>query len=318
MVCAENFRMIDSPVYIFSMGEVLVKALYLSVDPYMRGRMNDAKSYIPQFELGKPLKGRVIGEVVETKSLLFEKGDLVTGMLDWAEYSIANENQIEKIDSNINPITLVLHELGMTGLTAYIGLLKIGELKPGETIVVSSAGGAVGMLVGQIAKIYNCKIIGITGSEKKKGYLQKELKFDHVINYNQTENLASEIQNLCSEGIDLYFDNVGGTISDVIYSNMNFHGRIVLCGQISQYNNTEVELAPRLYPYFLTRSIKLQGFIVGDYKAYFSEARTNILTWLNANKIVHKEYIVNGLENAPNGLIGLFNGENIGKTLVKI
>lgn len=317
MVSEDNFRMIDLHVKDLSIGEVLIKMLYLSVDPYMRGRMNDTKSYITPFELGKPLKGRVIGEVVDTKSALFEKGDKITGMLDWADYSIANESEIEKIDETIKPITSILHVLGMTGMTAYVGLLKIGDPKFGETIVVSSAGGAVGMLVGQIGKIFGCKIIGITGSENKVEYLRRDLKFDYVINYKQTENLDELIQRLCPEGVDIYFDNVGGPISDSIYSQMNFHGRIVLCGQISQYNNAEIEFGPRHYSHFLTRSVKLQGFIVGDYKEHFSEARTNLLKWLNEDKIVQKEYFVHGLENAPKGLIGLFNGKNFGKTLIK-
>ncbi|WP_096200106.1 NADP-dependent oxidoreductase [Bacillus sp. FJAT-45350] len=317
MIQLQNFEITNTVITSIQKEQVLVKSLYLSIDPYMRGRMNNEKSYIAPFNIGEPLKGRVIGEVVKSNLQTFKVGDLVTGMLDWADYTLANEEELKKLEDDIQPITTHLHILGMPGLTAYFGLTKIGKPRKNETFVVSGAGGAVGMIVGQLAKLYGCKVVGITGSEYKKRYLKEVLHFDHVINY-KIDNLKKELKKVSPDGVDIYFDNVGGEISDVVCLQMNFHGRVVLCGQISQYNNGTIEFGPRLFPYFLTRSIKLGAFILRDYNSEFVTAKRELLEWFNEGKLLHKEHLIEGLENAPNALIGLFQGDNIGKMLVSV
>lgn len=318
MVNEDDFQFRDIGINNLDDGEVLIQNLYLSVDPYMRGRMNEDKSYIEPFKIHQPINGRVIGEIVKSNSTRFQKGDKVFGILDWAEYVVTNDRVIDKIDEDVNSLLSYFHILGMPGLTAYLGLTKIGEPKRGETIIVSGAGGAVGMIVGQLAKIFGCKVVGITGSNEKKKYLINHLKFDNVINYRETKNLKEKLREVCPTGVDIYFDNVGGYISDEVYLQMNFYGRIVLCGQISQYNNTELEFGKRVFPHFLTRSVKLQGFILKDFKQNFEEASNELRDLYNKDKLQHKEHIYVGLENTPKAIIGLFNGENLGKSVVKV
>jgi len=299
-------------------GEVVVQANFLSVDPYMRGRMKEEKSYAKPFELGKPLLGKVIGEVVKSKNANFVVGDYVEGLLDWADYSITDGSNIKKIDPEIQPKTAVSHILGMPGLTAYFGLLDIGKPKPGETVVVSGAAGAVGSIVGQIAKLKNCKVVGIAGNDDKIAYLKNELGFDEVINYRTTSNIKQALERVCPQGIDVYFDNVGGEISDGALSLLNFHARVPLCGQIALYNMETIETGPRILPHLLTRSVLLKGFIVRDYEERYEEGLKNLFMWYKEGKLKYRENIVEGLENAPDAFLGLFRGDNIGKQLVKV
>lgn len=297
--------------------EVLLEGLYYSVDPYMRGRMNDSKSYVAPFETGKPLSGGVVAKVIESKSENFKIGDTILGNLPWQQKIIAAEKDIQKIDDTIAPPSYYLGILGMTGLTAYFGLMHIGKPKAGETVVVSGAAGAVGMVVGQIAKIHGCHVVGIAGSDEKIKMLKEEAGFDNAVNYKTTKDMKKAIANACPNGVDIYYDNVGGDISDAVIMNLNFQARVVLCGQISLYNSTEVPMGPRLQPMLLTKSVLMQGFIVGDFQSEFPEGTHHLVKWVNEGKLKFKETVINGFEKLPQALLGLFQGENTGKMIVK-
>lgn len=298
-------------------GEVLVRGLYYSVDPYMRGRMNDVKSYSPPYQVNAPITGGVVGEIEETRSEAFKKGDLITGMLPWATEFLAPAKAIKKIDTSIAPPSYYLGILGMPGLTAYFGLLEIGKPKTGEMVVISGAAGAVGVVAGQIAKLKGCKVVGITGSDDKIKMLKEEFNFDDVINYKTTPNINEAIKKVCPGGVDIYFDNVGGEISDAVISNINFHARIVLCGQISLYNVTERPVGPRLQPMLLTRSALMQGFIVSDFQSNFSDGMQQLSQWVKEGKLKYEETIINGFDQLPQAFLNLFSGANKGKMIVK-
>ena len=313
----ENFKREEIELPEIKDDEVLLKGMYYSVDPYMRGRMNDTKSYVPPFETGKPLSGGVVAEVIASKSEKFQVGDSVTGNLPWKRKMIAAEKDIRKIDSTLAPESYYLGILGMTGLTSYFGLMYIGKPKAGETVVVSGAAGAVGLVVGQIAKIQGCRVIGIAGTDEKINMLKEEFGFDDAINYKTTTDMKKAIAKACPKGVDVYFDNVGGDISDAIMMNVNFQARVVICGQIALYNSTEIPVGPRLQPILLTRSVLMQGFIVGDFQSDFPEGIQHLMSWVNEGKIKFKETVVHGFENLPQALLGLFKGVNTGKMIVK-
>nr|WP_156142431.1 NADP-dependent oxidoreductase [Rossellomorea aquimaris] len=311
-----NFKEIEVPKP--SKGQVLVKTLYLSVDPYMRGRMSDAKSYVEPFQLNEALAGGAVGEVVESESGHFQKGDFVVGMLPWQEYSLADEKQVRSIDPNVAPISTHLSILGMTGLTAYFGLLDIGQPKEGETVVVSGAAGAVGSVVGQIAKIKGARVVGIAGSDEKVSYLTNTLGFDEGINYKTTDNIYATLKEACPNGIDVYFENVGGEIGDAALSLLNKHARVPVCGAISSYNKTDRDLGPRVQTRLIKSSALMKGFVVNDYNDRFKEGATELGQWLSQGKLQYEETITEGLENVTEAFLGLFQGKNIGKQLVKI
>lgn len=313
----ENFKMEDVTLPPVGDGEVLLEGLFYSVDPYMRGRMNDAKSYATPFETGKPISGGVVAKVIESKSGNFKSGDIITGNLPWRKKIIAAEKNISKIDTAIAPPSNYLGILGMTGLTAYFGLMHIGKPKAGETVVVSGAAGAVGTVVGQIAAIQGCYVVGIAGSDEKIKMLKEEFGYDDAINYKTTPDMKKAIATACPKGVDIYFDNVGGEISDAVISNINFHARIPLCGQISLYNSTETPMGPRLQPILLTRSVLMQGFIVGNFQAEFPEGIKQLATWVKEGKLKSTETIEHGFEKLPEAFLGLFKGENTGKMIVK-
>jgi NADPH-dependent curcumin reductase CurA len=298
-------------------GEVLIKGSFYSVDPYMRGRMNDAKSYVPPFQVGAPIEGFVIGEIKESKSDDFKKGDIVKGNLPWATETVVASKAIKKIDTNLAPASYYLGILGMPGLTAYFGITDIGKPKQGDTLVISGAAGAVGIVAGQIAKLKGCKVVGIAGSDDKIKMLKEEFNFDEGINYKTTPNINEAIKKACPNGVDIYFDNVGGEISDAVISNINFHARIILCGQISLYNATEIPVGPRLQPILLTRSVLMQGFIVSNYQNNFSEGIQQLSQWVKEGKLKYKETIIDGFDKLPEALLGLFSGSNKGKMVVK-
>ncbi|NIJ52597.1 NADP-dependent oxidoreductase [Dyadobacter arcticus] len=312
----ENFRFENIDLPEINEGEVLLQGLYYSVDPYMRGRMNKAKSYVPPFQLNEPFTGGVIARIVETKSDSFTIGNYVLGSLPWRENCIANQKDIHQIDATVAPASYYLGVLGMTGLTAYIGLIHIGKPKSGETVVVSAAAGAVGLVVGQIAKIHGCRVVGITGSDKKAELLREEYGFDQSINYKTAPDLEKAIAQACPDGVDIYFDNVGGDISDAVISHMNFHSRIPLCGQIALYNNSTNVSGPRLQPRLLTRSILMQGFMVNDNQGLFPEATECLSQWVKEGKLKFTETVIHGFDQLPAALLGLFDGENVGKMLV--
>jgi NADPH:quinone reductase len=313
-----NFRTETITLSEIKKGEVLLKPSYFSVDPYMRGRMNDAKSYTEPFHIDKAIYGGVTATVLESKSDYFKIGDIVVGMLPWQEQSVATENGLRKIDVKIAPESYYLGVLGMTGLTAYFGLIHICKPKKGETVVVSGAAGAVGVVVGQIAKIQGCRVIGITGSDEKGALLKEKFGFDEVMNYKSTKDLQKDITKFCSNGVDIYYDNVGGEISDAVIANINFNARIALCGQISLYNSTEIPVGPRIQPILLTRSVLMQGFIVGNYSDSFPQGMEHLSNWVKDGKLKFTETIENGFDNLPKAFIGLFSGDNIGKMIVKV
>jgi hypothetical protein len=299
-------------------GEILLKTTYVSVDPYLRGRMNDTKSYIPSFELNMAIQSGIIAEVVESKNEGFTKGDFVSANLDWKEYQISDGKYLQKVDDSAAKLSSYLGILGMTGLTAYLGLTEIGLPKAGETLVVSGAGGAVGSVVGQIGKLFGCKVVGITGSDEKVTLLKSKFSFDEAINYKTTPDLKEAVKNACPKGVDIYFDNVGGEISDAVLANINKYARLPVCGAISLYNETKVPLGPRLQPLILTKSATMRGFIIGDFSEKFPAATKQLTSWLGDKKLTYSETIVEGFENIPQAFLDLFEGKNQGKMIVKI
>ena len=314
---ADNFKIVDAATPTPKDGEVLVRALYLSVDPYMRGRMSDRKSYVPPFELNETMGGSVVGQVVESKFDGLKKGDIVWGQLLWQKFAVAPGKTLLKIDSDRAPISTALGVLGITGLTAYFGLLKITEPKEGETVVVSGAAGAVGSVVGQLAKIKGCRVVGIAGEDEKCAYLRDELGFDATINY-KTDDVAASLAKACPDGVDIYFDNVGGEISDAVLRLINHGARISICGQISMYNLEKPDEGMRPQPILLTNSARMQGFIVSDFGSDFAEGREQLTQWFSAGKLKYAENIVEGFEKTPDAFLGLFEGDNTGKQLVKV
>ena len=317
LLTLKNFRFEEVDLPEIKEGEMLLKGMFYSVDPYMRGRMNDAKSYAAPFPLDQPIMGAVVASVSESKSDMFKTGDVVVGSLPWRETFIASEKDLRKVDvSTIRP-SYYLGILGMPGLTAYFGLMRIGKPKEGETVVISGAAGAVGVVVGQIAKIHGCHVVGIAGTDEKVKVLKKEFGFDEVINYNTTNDINKSIADACPKGVDVYFDNVGGEISDAVINNINFHARIALCGQISSYNAIGVPTGPRIQPMLLTRSVLMQGFIVGNYQHLFLEGTQQLAKWVKEGKLKYTETVEHGFDKLPSALIGLFTGENTGKMVVE-
>ncbi|HEY5470133.1 MAG TPA: NADP-dependent oxidoreductase [Bacteroidales bacterium] len=315
---SENFRIEYKELPELKDNEVLLKSWYISVDPYMRGRMRDAKSYSAPFEVDKPIYGSIVAKVVESRSSGFQIGDTVFGSLPWATHSIGIAENLRKVDPVIVPPGYYLGVLGMPGLTAYFGITDIGKPKKGDTVVISGAAGAVGIVAGQIAKLLGARVIGITGSDEKCKLLLGEFGFDEAINYKTTKTLRKTLEDICPKGVDVYYDNVGGEISDAVIANLNFHARIALCGQISQYNNTRIQMAPSILPMLLTRSVMVQGFIVSNYSARFSEAFEHLTKWVHEGTLKYKETIIKGFDKLPEAFVGLFSGENKGKMLVEI
>ncbi|MFC6269609.1 NADP-dependent oxidoreductase [Frigoriflavimonas asaccharolytica] len=299
-------------------GEVLLKTKFVSVDPYLRGRMSDAKSYVPPFELQKAMSSGVVAEVTESKNDQFKVGDFVSGSLEWKELQSVNPEHLTKVDDQIAPLSNYLGILGMTGLTAYLGLTEIGKPQKGETILVSGAAGAVGSVVGQIGKILGCRVVGIAGTDEKVEFLKSEFGYDDAINYNTTENMTKAIAEACPNGVDVYYDNVGGDISDAAHTNINRFGRVIVCGAISTYNETEVPTGPRVEGFLIKKSVLMQGFIVSNYAEKFPEAVKQLAQWLAEGKLKSSETIVEGFDQIPQAFIDLFSGKNTGKMIVKI
>ncbi len=317
MPTKEDFTFVKSSVPSPKENEVLVRTLYLSVDPYMRGRMQDSKSYIAPFALNEVISGGVVAEVVVSRSNAFKQGDVITGNLSWAEYTVATENEIRKVNPNIAPITTHLGILGLTGLTAYFGLLTIGKPREGETVVISGAAGAVGSAVGQIAKIKGAKVVGIAGSDEKIDYLLNVLGFDAAVNYKK-ESFWTDLKNAVPDGVDIYFDNVGGDVSDAVFTMLNRNARIPLCGSISSYNAEGKDTGPRFQSAMIKTSAMMKGFTLGDFATDFERGFTDLSTWLLQGKLEYEETIVEGFENTPEAFLGLFKGTNLGKQLVKV
>jgi NADPH-dependent curcumin reductase CurA len=313
-----DFELVDVMIPEIKEGQILVRNDYMSVDPYMRGRMGERKTYIAPFEIGKPLEGGCVGQVIESRSEKFQEGDHVLGNKGWREFFVTDGRELTSIDPDVAPIQNYLGILGVPGFTAYVGLLDIGQPKEGNTVFVSTAAGAVGSLVCQIAKIKGCRVVGSTGSAEKVAWLRKEAGIDAAFNYKATDNMSDELQKLCPDGIDVYFDNVGGTHLESAIENMNNFGRIVLCGMISIYNATRPPRAPRNLVSAISKRLTLKGFIVYDHNDRLPQFHEEMGPWLKEGRIHKKETIVHGLENAPKAFLGLFTGENFGKMLVKL
>lgn len=319
---ASTFQTVETELPPLSEGEVLIKPMYFSVDPYMRGRMSDAKSYIPPFDINAPIESTGVAEVKESKDDRFKPGDLVmTGggknFFPWATAAVFSADHLRKIDASIPP-TYYLGVLGVPGLTAYFGLLDIGKPKAGETVVVSGAAGAVGLIVGQIAKVQGCRVVGIAGGTEKVKMLTDEFNFDVAIDYKGNPDMAGAIASACPNGVDIYFDNVGGDISDAVMKHLNFFARIPVCGQIALYNSTEVPMGPRIQPTLTKFSVLMQGFTIGNYASRYAEGIQHLVEWVKTGKLKYTETIVEGFDKLPDALLGLFSGKNSGKMIVKV
>ncbi len=316
-----NFRLKQSPAPEPRDGQVLLRTLWLSLDPYMRGRMSAARSYAKPVEVGEPMVGGTVNEVVATKHPDFKPGDIVLGYAGWQDYAVSDGTGLRKLDPGRAPVSTALGVLGMPGMTAYTGLLTIGQPKGGETVAVAAATGPVGSLVGQIAKIKGCRAVGIAGGQDKCRYLADELGFDAAVDH-RSKNFPDELRQACPKGIDVYFENVGGAVWDAVFPLLNDFARIPVCGLIAQYNMTELpagpDRTPQLFRQVLTKRLTIRGFIVRDFADQAEAFGRDVSAWLKQGKIKYKEDVVEGLENAPQAFLGLLQGKNFGKLLVRV
>ncbi|WP_081211707.1 NADP-dependent oxidoreductase [Salegentibacter sediminis] len=314
----ENFQITEEQKPEPGPGELLLKSKYISVDPYLRGRMRDEESYIPPFEVGKPLESMIVAEVIKSNNANFQQGDFVSGMLQWKEFQNSPGKGLNKINKEKAPLSAYLGILGLTGLTAYIALDKIADLKAGETMVVSGAAGAVGSVVGQIGKIKGCKVVGIAGSDEKIRQITDKFGFDAGINYKTTSNMNEALAENCPEGIDVYYDNVGGEILDAVMQNINDFARIINCGAISLYNKEEMPTGPRVEGILIKKSALMQGFLVRNHVKDFGPAINQLATWLGEGKLKYEETVIKGFEKTPQAFLDLFEGKNKGKMVVEV
>jgi hypothetical protein len=313
-----DFKLVTSEIPEPNDGECLVQGIYLSVDPYMRGRMREGDSYAAPVQLGEVMVGGAVGRVLESRFAGLKPGDIVEGFLGWQEYAAAPGTALRKVDPTLAPISTALGVLGMPGLTAYFGLLDIADPQPGETVMVSGAAGAVGSTAGQIAKIRGCRVVGIAGSDEKVCRIVEDAGFDAAFNYKTAQDYKAELKRLCPGGIDVYFDNVGGAITDAVFPLLNVHARVSVCGQISQYNLEKAELGPRLLWHLIVKRARAQGFLVFDFAARYNEGLQQLSQWVREGKIQYSERIVDGIENAPRAFLEMMQGKNIGKQLVRL
>jgi leukotriene B4 12-hydroxydehydrogenase/15-oxo-prostaglandin 13-reductase len=312
-----DFTIANAPMPAPADGQVLVKTVFLSVDPYMRGRITGVRTYADPVNIGDVMQGGTVGQVVQSKSADFASGDFVTGQWGWQEHAAVDAKALRKLDPKVAPVSTSLGVLGMPGMTAYFGFLDICTPKAGETVVVSGAAGAVGSLVGQIAKIKGCRTIGIAGADSKIDWMVKELGFDAAFNYKTVSDYGAKLKELCPLGIDCYFDNVGGAITDAVFPLMNVFGRMSICGQISQYNLDKPEPGPRILGVVLVRQLKVEGFIITRFQNKMPEGVAQMAQWMREGKLKHREEVVEGFENTVKAFIGMLKGDNTGKMLVK-
>jgi len=311
-----DFAFVEETIPVNDSGQLLLKTIYVSVDPYLRGKMSGTKT--PRFELGQPLSSKLIAEVIDSKNDRFKKGDFVSGYLDWKEYLVSDGSGLTKIDAGAAPLSAYLGVLGITGFSAYFALLDIGKPRPGETLVVSGAAGAVGSIAGQIGKLMGLRVVGIAGTDEKVDLIRTKFGFDEAINYKKTPDLRSAIAAACPDGVDIYFDNVGGPISDAVIANINSYGRIPVCGTISNYNDNQQQTSPSLLPIVVYKFLTIRGFLIGDYAPRFPEASACLADWLSHGRLSFSETVAEGFRQLPAAFIGLFDGKNTGKMIVKI
>lgn len=317
MVSLENFRLEEVPVPEPGPGQILVRQIYQSLDPYMRGRMNDGPSYAPPVPVGGVMEAGGVGEVVASQHPDWRVGDIVEGRLGWQEYCVPPYERLRKIDPSLAPISTANGVLGMPGMTAYFGFLDVGQPQPGDTVVVSAASGAVGAVVGQIARIMGCRVVGLVGSQAKADYITGELGFHAAINHRE-QDLMTALAKECPLGIDVYFENVGGKVWDAVVEHLALGARVAVCGRISEYNLAEPELVPRNMRFFIPKRVRMQGFLVFDFASRHAEATARMARWIREGEIKYREDVVEGIENAPAAFLKLFSGENFGKLLVKV
>jgi NADPH-dependent curcumin reductase CurA len=313
-----DFKIIEEATPKIGEGQILLKSIYVSVDPYLRGRMNDVESYTPPFELHKPIVSGVIAEVLASQNKNFKKGTYVSGMLAWKEVQVSNGDGLVKVDHTKAPLSAYLGVLGMTGLTAYLGLTEIGKPKKGETLLVSGAAGAVGSIVGQIGKILGLHVVGIAGSDEKVEQLVNELGFDAAINYKKTADMVTAIKSACPHGVDIYFDNVGGPISDAVLFAINTFARTIQCGAISVYNATTLPKSIPVHSFLVRKRALMQGFIIFDYADKYPQALHQLTQWYTEGRLTSTETVREGFEAIPQAFIDLFKGANTGKMIIKV
>jgi NADPH-dependent curcumin reductase CurA len=313
---ASDFEFITEAVPALRPGEVLLKAVYVSVDPYLRTKMAGTK--VPRFEVGQPIYSGLIAEVVDSKNDQFSRGEFVMHHLDWKEYQVSDGTGLVKVDATAAPLSTNLGVLGMTGLSAYFALLDIGQPKAGETLVVSGAAGAVGSIAGQLGKLLGCRVVGIVGTDEKAALIKDKFGFDAAINYRTTADMPAAIAAACPQGVDVYFDNVGGPISDAVLTSLNPYARVAVCGTIANYNDTAQALSPSILPLVVYKFLTLRGFLVADFAPRFPEALAQLAAWLQQGKLAYVETVVEGFDQLPEAFIGLFAGQNEGKMIVKI
>ncbi|MGI4865221.1 MAG: NADP-dependent oxidoreductase [Janthinobacterium lividum] len=311
-----NFELAAEVAPTLRPGEVLLKAVYISVDPYLRGKMSGTK--VPRFEIGQPISSKLLAEVVESRNDQFHQGEVVSHYLDWKEYQVSDGTGLVKVDATAAPLTTNLGVLGITGLSAYFALLDIGQPKAGETLVVSGAAGAVGSIAGQLGKLLGCRVVGIVGTDEKATLITGKFGFDAAINYRTTADMPAALAAACPGGVDIYFDNVGGPVSDAVLASLNPYARVAACGAIANYNDTEPALSPSILPLVVYKFLTIRGFLIADYAARFPEGLAQLATWLQQGKLTYTETIVKGFEKLPEAFIGLFTGQNEGKMIVKV
>lgn len=312
-----DFRLEEAPVPEPGDGECLVQVSYLSVDPYMRGRISGRKSYAEPVGIGQVIVGRSVGRVLASKTDRFSEGDYVSGDTGWQEYATPSADTLRRVDPEAAPLSAYIGVLGMPGLTAYYGLLKVATVKPGDTVCVSGGAGAVGSAVGQIARLKGCRAVGIAGGPKKCAWITDELGFDAAIDY-KGQDVGKTLKTACPEGVDVYFDNVGGPVTDAVFPHLNVRSRVAICGQISQYNAVDAPMGPRLLWHFIVKRIRAEGFLVFEFKKHDAEALTEMVGWVRSGRLKYTETVAEGIENAPAAFIGMLGGANIGKQVVKL
>jgi len=317
---SSDFRIEDAAIPSPGDGQVLLRTIWLSLDPYMRGRMSEGPSYVPPVPIGGVMEGGTVSEVIASKNPDFAQGDIVLSRAGWQTHALSDGKGLTKIDRKLGPVSTAVGVLGMPGMTAYTGLLDIGKPQDGETVVVAAASGAVGSAVGQIARIKGARAVGIAGGKEKCDYVKRELGFDDCVDHRDP-NLASKLREACPKGIDVYFENVGGAVFEAVYPLLNAFARIPVCGLIAQYNETEASVpkwAPSLMRTVLTKRLTIRGFIVSDFAARHAEFLRDMSQWVREGKVKYREFVTEGLDSAPGAFIGMLKGANFGKQLVRV